>query len=565
MSGAAVTTTAYDQRAAWTQGPPHDEQGDEEVEHWWDGLLAFLTGDDAAEDIANEASTSDDAQPTTDDDAGREASMSGTEHTKLPSSLRIQTLGDSIVDNDLGGARPQVQQLLEGIGVNVQWVGTSNASGPTSLSSRATDAHWGGSIEQMLPKTAQWVKAADPDLVMVSAGGNDVFQGKTAGLAQRWQEYLDTICQAAPGVPIVAATNHQLHTKTKAAENAAIAEHLNPLIVASDDEVAEGGCTVRVVGMAGAISDDMLPDDVHPDEAGYAAMAKRWFPVLREALSDVTTGNDEQHADAEEATPSREDGDEGSNASEPSPSATRSAARSARSVTLASLAHEPSAVQVDAGNVRTPSDGISRVALVEGEMNGYKVRSPLPETDQLTLSYQVRVSSDLHDDGLTTAEMKWPGLAGKPNDESGWYGSSGGTLEPDAFSVRLHTRKSSEDSVGYPHADAYVYAPRAAGQSYRQWGISVPLRGGDGQRLRIPTERWVPVKIQVSTNTAGKDDGGLDVWLDGVHAVSIDDVRWRAAGVDTRWNQVMAETFFNPPGAPQDSYIDIKDFTVSAS
>ncbi|WP_034230127.1 hypothetical protein, partial [Actinotalea ferrariae] len=136
-------------------------------------------------------------------------------------------------------------------------------------------------------------------------------------------------------------------------------------------------------------------------------------------------------------------------------------------------------------------------------MNGYKVRGAIPTATEATLTYQVKVPKDTHDNGLALVDLKMPGMAGSPTTQSPWYASSGGDLQADSFSVRLHARKSSSSSVGRPWWDAYIYAPYAAGKNFNTWGISVPLStglNGAGERLPIPVDRWFDVKIRIALN-----------------------------------------------------------------
>lgn len=224
-------------------------------------------------------------------------------------------------------------------------------------------------------------------------------------------------------------------------------------------------------------------------------------------------------------------------------------------------------VQDSPDNLTSPEAGVSRVHLDKGKMNGYKVRAGITSTDEATLTYQVRVPKDVHDNGLAKIDLKMPGLAGSPTSKSPWYASSGGTLQSDSFSVRLHARKSSLYDVGYPWWDAYVYAPRAAGKTFEDWGIQVPITtgtNGAGARLGIPVDRWFDVEIHMKLNTPGRDDGVLDISIDGVRGIALKDVRYRAAGVETPINLLMAETFYNNPGAPQDGFIDFRDFRITA-
>jgi hypothetical protein len=223
-------------------------------------------------------------------------------------------------------------------------------------------------------------------------------------------------------------------------------------------------------------------------------------------------------------------------------------------------------VQDSAHNLSSPSAGVSRVRLEQGKMNGYKVRGKVPTATESTLTYSVRVPKAVHDGGLALVDLKMPGLAGSPTSQSPWYASSGGTLQPDSWSVRLHARKSSSYSVGHPWWDAYIYAPYAGGKTFKEWGIQVPLStglNGAGSRLRIPTDRWFDVKVRVELNTPGANNGELDIWIDGQQGVKLRDVRWRAAGHTTPINLLIAETFYNNPGAPKTGHIDFTDFRVT--
>jgi lysophospholipase L1-like esterase len=304
---APVDDSAAEERSTRESVPGNTADDDivvdeDNVDSWWDKIMGWLTGDDE-EDDNNAPAVHDDEAAAQDDDSTQADGSNGAGAMKQ--TVRIQTLGDSIIDNDLGGARPALQEKFADVGVTVDWVGTSNESGPASLTSPATDAHTGKSIADMLPDTAAWVKAANPDVIMVSAGGNDMMHDQGAGIEDRWTKYLTTICQAAPGVPIVAATNHQLKTSTKAAENELMTKVLNPVIEASDGTSVEGGCPVTVVDMNGVISDDELLDDLHPNKDGYADMAEEWFPALRTAINELpfTDAADTEDAKTEEIQP----------------------------------------------------------------------------------------------------------------------------------------------------------------------------------------------------------------------------------------------------------------------
>ncbi|WP_146099672.1 polysaccharide lyase [Kineococcus xinjiangensis] len=223
-------------------------------------------------------------------------------------------------------------------------------------------------------------------------------------------------------------------------------------------------------------------------------------------------------------------------------------------------------VQVSGQNLSSPAPGVSRVRLVQGEMDGAKVRAPLSAMSEATLTYKVRVPRDVHENGLSSRDLKMPGLAGLPEGRSQWDTSTGGSLRAGSWSVRLHARRAALSRVGYPWWDIYFYAPYGGGKHYSHWGLMVPMTeglNGSGMRLRIPADRWFEVRIRVKMNTPGVNNGELDVWLDGRQGVGLRDIRWREAGVHTPINQFIAEVFYNQPGAPRNGYIDFADFKVT--
>ena len=224
-------------------------------------------------------------------------------------------------------------------------------------------------------------------------------------------------------------------------------------------------------------------------------------------------------------------------------------------------------VQDSPGNLTSPAAGISRVHLRQGQMNGHKVRAALPAREEAFLSYKVFVPAEVHDTGLAKVDLKMPGLGGLPAGQSPWYTSSGGDLKSDSWSVRLQARPSASYSVGHPWWHAYIYAPYAGGKTFQTWGIQIPVSSGlngAGSRLGIPSDRWFEVRMRVEMNTPGLNNGELDVWIDGQQGVRLTDVRWRGAGISTPVNQLIAETFYNQPGAPRDGHIDFKEFRVAA-
>ena len=139
--------------------------------------------------------------------------------------------------------------------------------------------------DQIAARFDRDVIAAQPAAVVIIAGVNDIYQGKTAAtVTAQLRAMYDRA--AAARIPVVAGSILPYNTAT-AAQNAAM-HAVNAWIAAQ----AAHDPPVRFVDTRAAVAaageNDMLsgsPDGLHPDVNGYHRMADAIEPALREVIA----------------------------------------------------------------------------------------------------------------------------------------------------------------------------------------------------------------------------------------------------------------------------------------
>ena len=146
------------------------------------------------------------------------------------------------------------------------------------------------------------------------------------------------------------------------------------------------------------------------------------------------------------------------------------------------------------------------------ERGGAGWRMPFGKHDAAELTYTLRFSKDFD----FVKGGKLPGLCGGPENVSGGRRSNG----TNGFSARLMWRKDGR-------GEAYVYHKNQKGD----YGDSFAFPAD----FRFPTDTPVKVRITVTMNAVGKQDGTLRVWIDDKPMVERTDMEWRTVdsfGVD---------------------------------
>ena len=124
--------------------------------------------------------------------------------------LRIMPLGDSLTDGLTipGGYRVELWRQIAAVGdYTDHFVSGSLENGPGDLPERRHEGHSGLRIDQIQEHAAKWVSSAQPDVVLLMIGTNDVLQAyDLPGAKDRLARLVDTILAAAPGVRLLLAT-----------------------------------------------------------------------------------------------------------------------------------------------------------------------------------------------------------------------------------------------------------------------------------------------------------------------------------------------------------------------
>jgi len=139
--------------------------------------------------------------------------------------------------------------------------------------------------DQIRARFSSAVLSAAPDLVVIVAGVNDVYQGRTAESVERELEAMYDAARAAK-IPVVAGTILPFNTATRDqnvrmhAVNAWIRAYAerHPDVVVCDTRAA----------VASASDTDRLassPDGLHPSPDGYKLMAMALDPAINAALA----------------------------------------------------------------------------------------------------------------------------------------------------------------------------------------------------------------------------------------------------------------------------------------
>ena len=204
--------------------------------------------------------------------------------------IRIMPLGDSITygegSSTLGGYRLQLWKDLRARRFPIDFVG-SVQTGPASFD-RDNEGHPGWKINQIAAKVVNWLITYRPNIILLHIGTNDFVKNDDPARAQeRLSHLLNLITTTLPGVTVIVAKrilplprSGRLNGEV-VAYNAAI-----PGIVQAD--VAQGK-HVHYVDIYDAVPLSML-NKIHPNDAGYALMAKVWLYALLPILGRSNLG-----------------------------------------------------------------------------------------------------------------------------------------------------------------------------------------------------------------------------------------------------------------------------------
>jgi lysophospholipase L1-like esterase len=139
--------------------------------------------------------------------------------------------------------------------------------------------------DQIRARFARDVVQAKPDLVVIIAGVNDVYQGRSAEFVERELEAMYAEAREAK-IPVVAGSVIPFNSATpdQNARMHAVNEWIRNYAARHADVVF---CDTRAAVAAPGAPDRLMssPDELHPSPDGYRAMAAALEPAIRTALA----------------------------------------------------------------------------------------------------------------------------------------------------------------------------------------------------------------------------------------------------------------------------------------
>jgi lysophospholipase L1-like esterase len=132
----------------------------------------------------------------------------------------------------------------------------------------------------MRPRVAEWVRRADPDVVLLHAGTNDLLRGASADETARHLEgVLSEIVAVTDAHVIVAGVWAPLGDDLR---DRAEFNRLGGAVVAGFEQ---RGHSMRYADTSDLLEAGELADGLHPNAAGYRMIAAMWERQIRDVLN----------------------------------------------------------------------------------------------------------------------------------------------------------------------------------------------------------------------------------------------------------------------------------------
>jgi lysophospholipase L1-like esterase len=202
-------------------------------------------------------------------------------------------LGDSLTQGTTEniGYRRDLWLALQAQGANVDFVGSQRGTPwgepPQSDFDWDHEGHWGYTTSQLLANVDGWLASAQPDIVLLLAGSNDLISGGTSeGAAQGLESLIGRIRATNPSVRIVLGKIPPIGNVTYDVEG------LNARIEAMAARLDQPGSPIRVADLNSGFDTQLDTFDlVHPNRLGAALMASRWKAALLALVPNIVQQN----------------------------------------------------------------------------------------------------------------------------------------------------------------------------------------------------------------------------------------------------------------------------------
>ena len=213
------------------------------------------------------------------------------------------TLGDSITqaENGHNSYRKKLWEQLTVAGYNVDFVGSENRNKDNNNFEDSSfdpdhEGHWGWRIDEIINgrggegKLSDWLTGYTPDVVLIHLGSNDAIQNNSAITSEEeLEQVIDILRQDNSNVTIFLS---QLIPAVDGGFNSRIQDLNNriPGIVADKNQA--NSPIIFVEQSSGFNANTDTYDGVHPNDAGEAKMAQKWFDALKNYFDSVDINPD---------------------------------------------------------------------------------------------------------------------------------------------------------------------------------------------------------------------------------------------------------------------------------
>ncbi|MGW3078269.1 MULTISPECIES: FG-GAP-like repeat-containing protein [unclassified Kitasatospora] len=219
------------------------------------------------------------------------ASATAATPAPAPTPIKVMPLGDSITDGagsttGAGYRAPLWDLTAQQSPYTVDLVGTSSSG---AVADPDHEGHSGYRIAQVRADIDRWLSAADPDVVLLHLGINDLKWDANADpvqAAQRLSDLVDRIFADKPGVTVVV---QGLLTATPGLEQKTAVFNREFAALQDRGQSPAGGAAgrhFRYVDPADLDAATDLPDRLHPNDGGYRKMAEVFHRALDRAVAD---------------------------------------------------------------------------------------------------------------------------------------------------------------------------------------------------------------------------------------------------------------------------------------
>ena len=203
-------------------------------------------------------------------------------------TLRVMPLGDSITEGEANhnSYRRTLWQRLQGAGCKVDLVGSKTGvssgyrnspwvSPPNPDFDQDHEGYWDYRVNELLPIVGGKVASAQPDVVLIHLGTNDVLGGQSAaGVAGELSAVIDAVRSGKADTYIILAKI--IPAATNPSATAALNRQIDGIVASKNSATSP---VVSVNQAAGYSTADNY-DGVHPNPNGEAKLGNKWADTL---------------------------------------------------------------------------------------------------------------------------------------------------------------------------------------------------------------------------------------------------------------------------------------------